>query len=143
MHTPPRQPAPPAVETVPNDRDRIESLAERLVGEAERMGYPRVSTFAIRLAFEEAITNAFEHGHRGIDAPVRVEYAFSPQHAWIAIEDQGPGFDPGTLADPRLDENLDKPGGRGVMLIRAYMSDVRFNAKGNRIEMRYDRPEPG
>ena len=49
--------------------------------------------------------------------------------------DEGEGFDPGVIPDPRADENLEKPGGRGIMLMRAYMDEVAFNERGNEVRM--------
>ena len=57
------------------------------------------------------------------------------------VEDQGPGFDPGSLPDPTTRENIEKPSGRGLLLIRAYMSSVVFNEVGNRVTMVYLHPE--
>lgn len=135
---------PPSTASVelPNDRARIGEVAAELLSAVEHHSYPRAASFAVRLAFEEAVTNAFRHGHRGLpaDAPVHVEYSVEPDQIRIAVEDAGPGFDPDRIPDPTLDENLDKPDGRGLMLIRAYMSEVRYNDRGNRVEMVYRRP---
>ena len=122
-----------------HDREAINAYIERLLDEAERCGFGSSAVFAIRLAIEEAITNAFEHGHDGLDdsLTVRVEHRVSPDVLEFAVEDQGPGFKPEALPDPTLLENLSKPSGRGVMLMKAYMSDVEFNLKGNRVRMRY------
>lgn len=128
---------------VTNDRSAISGLGERFVREAGAAGYSEASCFAVRLALEEAVVNAFRHGHRHLDAgvPVRVDYAISPQTIEITIEDAGPGFDPADVPDPTAPENITKTSGRGLLLIRSYMSEVRHNAKGNRIEMRYDKPD--
>lgn len=125
-----------------HDRDQISALIDRVLENAQSEGFGSSAIFAIRLAIEEAITNAFEHGHEGLDpdTTVRVEYAVSDREIEIAIEDQGPGFVPEQLPDPTLLENLSKPSGRGVMLMKAYMTDVLFNKKGNRVKLRYIRP---
>lgn len=125
-----------------HDRDAIAALIDQLLQNAEDSGFGSSAVFAIRLAIEEAITNAFEHGHEHLDdaLTIRVEYRITPSAFEIAVEDQGPGFTPGDLPDPTLLENLSKPSGRGVMLMKAYMSDVEFNAKGNRVRMRYFNP---
>lgn len=117
-------------------------VANDLIALAERFGYGKASRFAIRLAFEEAISNAFKHGHREApaDTPVRVEAIVGHEEVTVVIEDQGPGFDPQAIPDPTLDENLDKPFGRGLMLINAYMSRVSHDNRGRRIEMVYLKP---
>lgn len=124
------------------DRDRaeIDALIERILDLATEQGFDKGSAFAIRLALEEALTNAFEHGHRGhTREPVRVEYRVDDRAVDVAVEDRGPGFDPSLLPDPTLEENLAKPSGRGVMLMKAYMTEVRFNASGNRVRLIYRR----
>ena len=122
-----------------HDRETITGLIEDLLDQAEQSGFGSSAVFAIRLAIEEAITNAFEHGHRGLDdaLTVRVEHRVTPEVFEIAVEDQGPGFKPEDLPDPTLLENLSKPSGRGVMLMKAYMTEVEFNPSGNRVVMRY------
>lgn len=126
-----------------NDRDQINALQDLIVEGAEDLGYARGAQFALRLALEEAIINAFRHGHRSLPAqtPVRVEYSIGPERIHIAVQDEGPGFAPGAVPDPTLDENLENPGGRGLVLMRAYMTRIWHNAAGNRVEMELRRPD--
>lgn len=127
---------------VPNQPGASGRIAGELVTIAERLGYGKASRFAIRLAFEEAMNNAFKHGHRDLpaDATVRVAIELTAQHVRIIVEDRGPGFDPAAIPDPTTDENLAKPSGRGLMLMNAYMSDVRHSDDGRRLEMVYSKP---
>ena len=126
-----------------NDRDQINAVQDLIVEQAEELGFPAGALFALRLAIEEAIANAFRHGHRGLspNTPIIVEYAFSTDRIRIAVEDRGPGFIPAAVPDPTLDENLENPGGRGLVLMRAYMSRIRYNDRGNRVEMELTMPE--
>jgi serine/threonine-protein kinase RsbW len=128
--------------SVENDREAIARVETDILARVESLGYSKASVFAIKLAFEEAITNAFKHGHESVegDPPVVVDYEIDESEVTIAIEDRGPGFDLWTIPDPTLDENLTVPSGRGLMLIRSYMTEVRHNASGNRVEMVYRRP---
>ena len=57
-------------------------------------------------------------------------------HFEFHIVDEGPGFDPNDLPDPTDIENLERPCGRGVMLIRHYMHEVEYFAPGNAVLMR-------
>ncbi len=127
---------------VANDRAEIDRAIERVSQSLERFGYDKASRFAIKLSVQEGLANALFHGHKDLppSVPVRLEYTVTPDEVQIIIQDQGPGFDPGVVPDPTLDENLERPCGRGIMLIRAYMSDVSFNKQGNRVIMRYLRP---
>lgn len=92
--------------------------------------------FAIKLSLEEALVNAVKHGNRMDPAKVvRVQYQVNPQRADIAIEDQGAGFNPAELPDPTADENLEMCSGRGILLMRAYMTSVVFNPQGNKVTL--------
>lgn len=126
-----------------NVRPELDQAASAIVDAAEKMGYPCASCFALRLAIEEAVSNAFHHGHRNLDPEADIELAWevSPERITIVVEDQGPGFDPKTLPDPTTEANIEKPSGRGLLLIRAYMSRVDFNDAGNRVTMVYLHPE--
>ena len=123
-----------------HDRAQIDALESQLFAEIERRGFSTSSQFAIRLAFEEAITNAFIHGNKGLaDSDITVEYSVQAERVCIAIEDHGTGFDPADIPDPTLEENLHKPSGRGLMLIRSYMTKVWHNDRGNTLMMCYER----
>ena len=126
-----------------HERETIRVLIEEVIDLAGKAGFSSSSCYAIRLALVEGITNAFEHGHETVenDPPIRVEYRVTPEVVEVAIEDQGPGFSPEDLPDPTLEENLSNPRGRGVMLMRAYMSDVVYNQTGNRVKLRYELPQ--
>ncbi len=129
----------PRVEVVriSNDPAAIAALRDRVVRVLDEEGFSDASAFAVRLAFEEAISNAFRHGHKGLpaDEPVEVRLRVERDRAEIVVEDRGPGFDPRAIPDPTLEANLDKPSGRGLMLIRAYMTTVEHNERGNRVRM--------
>lgn len=128
---------------LPNERPALEEAATTIVSAAERTGYPQASCFALRLAIEEAMSNAFRHGHRDLepDADIELAWDVSPERITIVVEDQGPGFDPKSLPDPTAIENIEKPSGRGLLLIRAYMSSIVFNPSGNRVTMVYLHPD--
>lgn len=125
-----------------NDRKEIDRAQGEVLTAAEALGYPKASRFAVRLALEEAISNAFRHGHRGLpeEETVRLEYSVGEQEIRLAVEDKGPGFKPQDVPDPTLDANLEQLSGRGMVLIRAYMAEVSHNESGNRLEMVYKRP---
>ena len=55
--------------------------------------------------------------------------------AEITIRDEGPGFDPSKIPDPTDPAYLDRPCGRGLWLIHAFIDEVHHNATGNEITM--------
>ena len=100
----------------------------------ERLNFPTKDVFGVRLALEEALVNAIKHGNR-MDAAksVRIACQVSNEKVRIEIEDEGAGFDWNHLPDPTDLENLEKPCGRGVMLMRAFLNVVEYNERGNKV----------
>jgi len=92
--------------------------------------------FGIKLALEEALINAIKHGNQmERSKKVHIVYRVQPENFEIHITDEGPGFDPNGVPDPTAVENLERPSGRGLMLMRHYMTEVSFNACGNSVRM--------
>ncbi|NJL32025.1 MAG: ATP-binding protein [Phycisphaerales bacterium] len=113
---------------IPSQLDRITSVIESIASDMVTHGYGEKVQFAVRLALEEAISNAIRHGNKGDPKKtVGIDYDVDPQRIIITVCDQGPGFKPDTVPDPTLEENLTRPCGRGVMLMKAYMDEVSFN----------------
>jgi CheY-like chemotaxis protein/anti-sigma regulatory factor (Ser/Thr protein kinase) len=125
-----------------------------LFDEGERM--------QIAMALDEAILNAMIHGNLEVSSELRqtddgkpyndliekrkqtspyrdrrviVHMHASVESATIVVRDEGPGFDAEALRDPTDPENLERAGGRGLLLINAFMDEVRHNDRGNEITM--------
>ncbi len=100
--------------------------------------YSEFAHFAIRLCLEEAIVNAFRHGNRSEPGKV-VKFFCKIDHekAEFKIQDEGEGFDPEGVPDPTAEENLEIPSGRGLMLMRAYMSEIEHVPPGNTLRMAF------
>jgi serine/threonine-protein kinase RsbW len=112
-----------------------------IVGEQLRVrGYEDAANFAVRLAIEEALMNGFRHGNNG-DEKKSVQFNCTVNSSSVQIEviDQGAGFDPHEVPDPTHLENLERPSGRGIMLMRSYMTRVEFVGQGNHVRMAYVR----
>lgn len=115
----------------------------------------------VGVAVEEALINAYYHGnlelsselretdHRAFyriaderksQAPYRercvtVDACISPELLTFIIRDEGRGFDPTRLPDPADPDYLERPCGRGVMLMRTFMDEVTYNATGNEVTL--------
>jgi serine/threonine-protein kinase RsbW len=90
----------------------------------------------IRLALEEALVNAIKHGNQMDRAKkVHISYHVRVERFEIVIADEGPGFDPNEVPDPTAPENLERCCGRGLMLMRHYMTEVCYNHRGNTVRM--------
>jgi len=121
---------------IPNTLQAAESLCGELLDKAKKQGFEESDRFAIHLALEEVFVNAVQHGNQSDPKKkIFVRYSITPDRFEVTIADQGPGFNPDALPDPRNPENLYKSSGRGVLLIRAYMDQVQYSPKGNQIHM--------
>ena len=145
-----------------NNRDQIPAVLCHVQSELDRYGVcNRADRLRIAVALEESLANAIIHGNlevssqlreRGDDsferqiaarrsmAPYRdrqatLTAAFKRGEATFIVADQGRGFDPAQLPDPTDPENLVKPHGRGLLLMRTFMDDVQHNDRGNTVTM--------
>jgi serine/threonine-protein kinase RsbW len=116
----------------------IEPLLERLQVDA----WDDRDVFGVHLAVEEALVNAIKHGNREDAAKsVRIAYRTRGDCVQIEIADEGPGFDPESVPDPTTAEHVDQPNGRGIMLMRSFMTRVEFNPQGNCVMLEKCRSE--
>jgi anti-sigma regulatory factor (Ser/Thr protein kinase) len=115
----------------------------------------------VALALTEALDNGIQHGNLELDSRLRQEdeatydriaefrrrrspyrdrrlyirARLTRREAVYRIRDEGPGFDPARLPDPTDPAHLERPTGRGLLLIRAFMDEVAFNGAGNQITL--------
>ena len=82
-----------------------------------------------------ALANERRQQRPYMDRRVYVRALVTREMAEITIRDEGPGFDPGVIPDPTDPAYLDRPCGRGLWLIHAFIDEVRHNATGNEITM--------
>lgn len=147
---------------VPNDTKLIRIVVKHLQECAALIGIGDETTNTqIGVALQEALINAALHGNLEVgselresdmcayegllqeraaqppyrDRAVYVEALLTHDEARFIIRDQGPGFDPSTLPDPRQADNLHKVSGRGVLLMRAFMDEVNYNPSGNEVTL--------
>ncbi len=115
------------------------ALAEKLIDEACSRHDVHESRYGnILIAITEAVNNAIHHGNR-LDASksVTIGYQAKEAHLIFMVQDQGPGFDHDHLADPTDPENIEKPHGRGVFLMRALADTVDFADNGATVTLSF------
>jgi serine/threonine-protein kinase RsbW len=122
--------------TIPSDLNLGHQALADLLARLQSEGWNTRDIFGIRLALEEAVVNAIKHGNcLDCDKQVHVVCRSTADKIWIKITDQGQGFRPETVPDCTDDEHISSPNGRGIMLMRNFMSRVEYNEKGNVVEM--------
>ncbi len=125
---------------IPSDTDMGRRVLDELIERMEALQWETRDTYSVRLAVEEALVNSILHGNRlNTDKQVHIECCVAPQRVRIEITDEGDGFDPTSVPDPTDPDRLECPSGRGVMLIKAFMSRVTYNDTGNSLVMEKDR----
>jgi serine/threonine-protein kinase RsbW len=121
---------------IPSDYESGQSVIDRILSAVERTSFSKRDLFGIRLAVDEAVTNAIKHGNQlSSDKTVRIDFRLNDCGVRIEVEDQGEGFRPEEVPDPTLEENIERPGGRGLMLMREFMTRIEYSEKGNRVVM--------
>jgi serine/threonine-protein kinase RsbW len=129
------------VKSVPS---ALTDVCSQILSKLQVNSYRQDDIFAIHLALEEAFLNAIKHGNQmDPNKEVRIDCSIEDDKVEIAMTDQGRGFDPDIVPDPRTGKNLYKPEGRGLFLINSYMDVVKFNERGNCVYMvRYKKRPP-
>lgn len=150
-----------------NDPGLIVPAATYFHKNLERLGFgDEALRTQLCVALVEALSNSMIHGNLEVDSTLRgtdraeyyrcieerrqqapyaarrlrCESRETTDEVEYTFADEGPGFDPTTIPDPRAAENLLKVSGRGILLIRTFMDRVEFNDKGNQITMKKRAP---
>jgi serine/threonine-protein kinase RsbW len=117
-------------------RSEVPRVIQAVVDSMADQAYAAKDVFAVRLALEEALVNALKHGNQEDPTrSVRVSYLAGPERVLVEVQDEGDGFDPSDVPDPLTPENLERSSGRGLHLMRTYMTWVRFSNRGNCVTM--------
>ena len=128
--------------SIPSDTAEGLQVQERIVAILENMNYPDRDVFGIRLALEEALVNAIKHGNQmADDKQVHVRCSIAYDLIRIEIEDEGDGFQLDDVPDPTDDVNLERPSGRGIMLMKHFLNCVEYNEAGNKVLLEKSRTE--
>lgn len=129
---------------VPSDLREINLPKQTILSELDRCKYTEETKFGIKLALEEALTNAVKHGNRNDpEKRVIVRYAVTPDRMVVIVRDEGGGFLPETVPDCLSPDRLPVPNGRGILLMKAYMDEVCYRDRGREVYFMKRRCSPG
>lgn len=123
--------------TLSADRKAVDPVVQSVMTVVREMKCADGREDEIELALSEALTNAVVHGASADPAKiVECDVACDPEHGMlIVVRDPGSGFDPASLADPCVGENIYSSHGRGIYLINQLMDEVQFHKNGTEIHM--------
>lgn len=121
---------------IPSELASGRRILDELLAKLQTENWTSRDIFGIRLALEEAVVNAIKHGNR-LDKTkqVHVTCESTVDKIWIRISDEGPGFNPDLVPDCTDAAHIEVPNGRGIMLMRNFMSRVEYNCSGNVVVM--------
>jgi len=128
------------LESVP---DAIVGACKQLLSDLQANDFSQEDVFAVHLAVQEAFVNALKHGNK-MDSTkkVKIDYCITPDKVDISLTDEGVGFEPDHVPDPRCGENIYKANGRGLLLMRCYMDTVEYSDRGNCVHLVRYREKP-
>ena len=121
----------------------VVEVCRQILTKLEANNFGKDDIFAVHLTLEEAFLNAVKHGNKMDPAKkVKIDYSVDSDKVEISITDEGNGFEPDSVADPRFGAGLYEPGGRGLLLMNSYMDTVKYNERGNSVYMVRYREKP-
>ena len=92
----------------------------------------------VLIAMTEGVNNAIVHGNKLDETKsVSVSCAIDEKTLVFRITDEGPGFDYDNLPDPTAPENIEKPHGRGVFLMRHLADECAFEDEGRIVKLTF------
>ena len=122
--------------SLPSSLTAYHDFMQSVIDLLESFGWQHGDLFAIHMALEESISNAIRHGNKEDPAKrVAIDCQLSSERFWIRVCDEGPGFDPRKVPDCCDPDRLEVAGGRGLALMKAYMTLMEYNEVGNCLTM--------
>jgi serine/threonine-protein kinase RsbW len=113
--------------TLDSDFESVHTVEQTAEAYSREAGFDEDTTLDISMVAREAAVNAVLHGNKKDPAKhVTVSFELTGADLKITVADEGAGLDPDAIPDPLAQENLLRPSGRGVFLMRAYMDEVHF-----------------
>ena len=93
----------------------------------------------ILISLSEAVNNAISHGnHNIVSKKTIVNYSLKKKKIIFSVIDEGKGFNFLDVPDPTLPENLEKPHGRGIFLMKSLSDGLVYENPGNKVEITFD-----
>ncbi len=147
---------------LPNDTGLVQAMVQQIREMLRSMRFfAENDRLRIGIALEEALLNSLYHGNLEVSSSLReqdhslydstakqrmdeepychrrlfIEVSLSPEEARFEIRDEGPGFNPSSVPDPTDPEFLERPCGRGMLLMRSFMDEIAYNETGNQVVM--------
>jgi serine/threonine-protein kinase RsbW len=118
-----------------NNINEVESLIDKV---CEDLSLNEDFYGNILIAVTEAVNNAIVHGNKLEESKkVKVDVVKEDAAVIFSVLDQGSGFDFNNLPDPTAPENIEKPDGRGIFLMKNLSDEVEFDLNGSKVNITF------
>ena len=140
---------------------RLDARAKAVLRRAAEYSRKSLSQFVLSTALDEALTNACYHGNLEVRSEIRdhdarayrvlakerrqvapyrdrrihVSVTLESDAVRFVIRDDGRGFDAAAVRDPTRPDQLERPSGRGIFLMKTFLDEVRYNITGNQVTL--------
>ena len=148
---------------LPNETSLVHALVQQIRALLRSMRtFNENDRLRIGIALEEALLNSLYHGNLEVSSELRdqdnseyerlaakraseapyadrrltIDVRMTPEEACFVIADEGPGFNPSVIPDPTDPAFLERPSGRGMLLMRSFMDEITYNETGNHVTLR-------
>jgi serine/threonine-protein kinase RsbW len=120
---------------LPSTRESINLAVQKVMKVAREAGCAASDVADVEIAVREALANAIFHGNEGrSDKKVLLRCYGDPDDGiLLAVRDEGKGFDPSAVPDPRTAERLELPHGRGIFLMHELMDHAEHRKGGREV----------
>lgn len=123
---------------IPSIIDNIRMIESFIDNAKERFHLDEDIYGNIMIAVTEAVNNAIKHGNAGNSLKnVYLSLILNENLLRFTIKDEGEGFNFHNLPDPTAPENIEKPGGRGIFLMKHLSDEVVFKDGGKVVELSF------
>ncbi len=129
---------------IPSSQDYLAEVDVFTEKQIRRTTFPADSLDDIAIAVSEAVNNAIMHGNRlDTNKSVLIRLYICTGYLRIVVQDEGGGFSPRKVPDPRLDKNLLKASGRGLLIMHHLMDKISFKEVKSGMQIIMDKCCPG
>ncbi len=116
------------IKEIESNPDLLPELDDFILNIAKEAGLDSDQTNSLSLSFSEAVSNSILHGNKcDPNKKVKIKVELNSSNLIITIKDEGKGFDIESVPDPTKPENILKDSGRGIHIMKSYLSDLRYN----------------
>lgn len=116
------------IKEIESNPDLLPELDDFILNIAKEAGLDSDQTNSLSLSFSEAASNSILHGNKcDPNKKVKIKVEINSSNLIITIKDEGKGFDIESVPDPTKPENILKDSGRGIHIMKSYLSDLRYN----------------